>query len=197
MLPIFVPTRDKRAHTIFNYRKDVIACINVLEYNKYASLGKVRILRFMSRNIQEKRRAIQEWCIRYGVDKIFMVDDDVVIDPKKLVKLEQFAQDNDFAFACYSNSTCINRPFQTTPCMYLDFARLPKFRTENMFEDLCMVFDCLDKGVPVGSLSGKIIYFYKMGENSHINNRTERALNTVKMFPQYAHVCHELIQNQN
>lgn len=220
--PIFVPSRHRRKHTIFDYRNDCIAVIDSDDYSSYLGLLQAsetfetfenlaapqqkqqkqqkqvkNFVIFKPCSIQQKRRWIQQLCNK---QKILMIDDDVFITDQELHKLVAFAENNKLAMACYSDFTGMQKPFKTTPCFFLDFARLPEFRTDEVYEDLCLEFECLRQNIPVGCIFGSLKYLYKLGEQSSITNRNERMLNTEKLYPEFyqgGKICQELTLRPN
>lgn len=191
--PIFVPTKGARKRLIFDYL-DAIAVVDKCDLTSYKERCQ-EIFLIQSSNIQEKRFLIQKHCREFGINEILMVDDDVIITKARLKNLCGFARNNSLAFCTFSSFTGINIPFQTTPVMYLNFMELPEFTLDEVYEDLDMEFTCLEKGIRVGCLCGRVDYFYPMGVNSMIGDRNQRKINTVLKHPKYLNeqgiICRE------
>ena len=230
----FVPTAHRRLHTIFDYRSDVIACVDSCEHSLYTDISQARLLLFplesnvsiyhgasngvvsrrtltptigniltestlastientltstiekSSLSIQEKRRQIQLYCRGHGIDEILMLDDDVLITDAQITSLVEFCREHSLAFGSFSNRTALQKPFRTTPCLYLRVDLVPLFRTEEVFEDMCLEFECLRQGIRVGCLKGQLQYLNNV---STIVDRSERVRNTVQLYPEFTSI---------
>lgn len=199
-VPIFVPTVNRRKYTIFDYRSDVYACIDAPEHNLYEDISQDHVLEFPACNIQQKRNLIQKHCKEQGLIEILMIDDDVIVSEAQLQELVKFCREHGLAFGSFSDKTRLNQPFRTTPILYLRIDMVPDFRTDEVFEDLCLEFQCLKQYVPVGCLKGSVKYFYEMNESSVIMNRQERMKNTCELYPEYTEYIEtgfKLLENEN